>query len=235
MLSLHGLIWSRDEARAAALLGGEAEIRRSGRLSLIVGAVDPAATATPEGASIFAVRHNILLSRLAAEIDVLPARLGEGAAGAQALRGRLAARRPQVLAALRRVSGAAEYSLTFELAGDREPNAPPSADESGYLRRKLQARRARDHADAQRRALLAQTTRAAEAIARDCVVALGPSPARPQRRLGLSLLLDRSQTDALAALGAALAPKAEALGLSVAIVGPWPAYSFAAAADAEAA
>ncbi|MEL6977967.1 MAG: GvpL/GvpF family gas vesicle protein [Pseudomonadota bacterium] len=137
-------------------------------------------------------------------------------------------------------SGAAgSYAAGSPAAGSRaaELGASGAADDVAARdgRRYLQSRLSKRRSHARRRedmaALSEEMIAAARALARETVLAKGPTERRPQLRLDLALLLERGAESRLAAFGARFEAPARALGLELALIGPWAPFSFTGAPE----
>lgn len=252
MLLLHGVVAAANADAARARLertptvapGAPLVVLVSGRLALIATdasalGLDPSTAEAkfrdPDAAAALALAHTRILTDLAAELDVAPARLGAAAADARALAASLNGRRRALMAVLKRVAGAAEYAVQLIDAAPAAAPAPPAQPAQGakplsgraYLKAKLDRRRGVDAARQQRDALAKQIGEAAGQLAQECLTrAPQQTTDAPPRRLDLALLVARGRVHALAELAACFGPAAEAAGMTLRVVGPWAPFSF---------
>jgi hypothetical protein len=186
--------------------------------------------ADAEAIATLALLHHDILSRLARSMDLVPVTLGALFSGADAVLARLAAQSASFLSALGRIEGRAEFAV--KLTETAPATAAPVSAESGrgYLSA-LRARKEGVRADTVARARFAMELR--QMLARQAV-SFRDRPARPDpsRRvlIDLACLAPRGSETLAAILRESIGPKAEALGLSLRIEGPWPPYSFIAEA-----
>lgn len=253
MRVLHGVAAAADAERIeaalapyralAASVAPEARLglRRAGPFALVVtraggdaAARFAAALETMEGAERLALAHSALLNGLAAKVDILPARLGAAAPDDRTLRAQTRARAPALSAALARIAGCAEYALrlTERDPAPRAPAAPADVGGRAYLRRRLAARQAKEALGAAREAFLDGAAAAAGSIGRELRVVRGPTERRPRLALDIAVLAPRTAERDVERLAEAVAPRAEALGLDFAAIGPWAPFSFVEPSDA---
>ncbi len=253
MLVLHGAAAARDADRIEAALapfrpiaaavapGAALKVSKAGPVALIAteaGAADPAlflaALQDLATAERLALAHSTLLNGLAASIDILPARLSGALESEAALIEQALARAEALRAGLDRIAGAAEYALRLseKPAVSDAPRATPSQTTGrDYLKRKLDARRARDGRREAVDAFLDAALAAAESVGREVRAARGPTERRPSLVLDLAVLAPRAAEAEIETLTAAIAPRADALGLDFAAIGPWAPFSFADAPE----
>lgn len=186
---------------------------------------------SPEAAGAVAAAHNRLLSALIPDIDILPARLSGAFLSEQAVIDDAHARRAALTAALRRIGGAAEYSVrltaTQRKAAPTRPATITTKDGRSYLQTRLAKRRSGALKRAGLAELIDALSAASQLIARETVETRGPSERRPELRLDLALLLDRGAEPSLVALGERFSTAAEDQGLELTLIGPWAPFSFA--------
>jgi hypothetical protein len=175
-----------------------------------------------------ALAHEAVIERLMSAPAVAPLKLFTLFSGPQAARRRLAAKRPALLAALRRLAGAAEWGVRVH-ARPRPAAAAPAerpASGRGFLERKRDARRlAQEDLEATRAkarrgfATLGRLARAARQLP-------PPPGASPSLLLDAVFLVARPRQAAFEAAFERFATELAALGAEVVFSGPWPAYHF---------
>lgn len=242
-LMLHGVL--RDPAELQELegaFGGAAELRRCGALWAVVSPAPldraslEARFSNAEATAAIAFAHNRILASLAERSDVAPVALGAvvTAAGLPEL---ISARQSELLAVLERIAGCVEYGAKLHAGVRAEASPAPAASEPedgrAYLRslgRNLQRRRdARQSVEE----LQADVQARLAALAREALeLTPGPGP-RGRPLFSLALLTARAHVPRLIEEAEGLEQQAAALGLQLELSGPWPAYSFSRAPEAE--
>lgn len=179
-----------------------------------------------------ALRHHAILSAQAQMGAVVPARFGGAVSGPDAAAAHLAAGAARYARALARIGDGVEFALrlTRDPATARRPE-PTLAQDGGHGW--LRARAAERTAAASAAAAEAAAAVAALDALRPFVMAQAGGAGRaaaqgPVRVLDAALLVDRGRIAALREAAARLAARVGAQGLSLELLGPWPAYSFAA-------
>jgi hypothetical protein len=165
--------------------------------------------------------HHDIISNLAAQMDVLPARFPTWLADEEAIRRELECRRDDLVEALERVGGCVELAVTavWNAASDEIP--PPEAATSGreYLLGRQQAFSASDKRRARARQLADQTERL---IGADVVEVRHQVCPSATVALSSAVLVSRASAESVKARLA----RAEH-DVRILINGPWPPYTFA--------
>ncbi len=221
-LALHGIL---GEGAARCADAPPHALVAAGALTAIVSDA-PGGLDSQDGAVAAALAHDALLSAYHAQTTVAPVRLGICFSDSHELCAALEADAGRYAAMLARLEGRSEYGVTLEAAQtEAAPAGRGQADSGrGFLAAKAGQRTAK-RARGQQTSDLAQQI-AELAVARADGVTL--RQARPGRPLALACLLDQRSADALARALDPLAERARGLGLTLALRGPWPPYSFAA-------
>lgn len=235
-LLIHGVIPADAPEPAGAPAG-----RRLGFLApdgrALAGLVSP--LGADEGAAADAaeaLRHHDILAAHAALGDVAPARFGAAAQDEAAALACLCAHGAEWAEALDRIAGCVEWGARLTLAEAAAASPPVTDGGRDYLRARLEARRARETAEAIRTGAIAAIQHRLAESAKATVAHLPSHHAPgPRRILELALLAPRAAAEALTAAAEAAAREAARAGLALALSGPWPAYSFAAGPDGGAA
>jgi hypothetical protein len=195
--------------------------------------------ADPDVSAAISLAHHALLTRLAADVDLAPIRLGAACADDASVRTLLIAEGGSFRAALARIAGAREFAVTLT-PGAGEAAAPAAAPANG--RAFLQRRSA--EADA-RRQQGAAARGAAEAAFRSLLIHARAHAFQPPRRhaladqerrlLDAALLVPNDVASRFAEAVLAAQDAAAGSGCRLTVRGPLPAYSFVASPAAEAA
>jgi len=220
---VHGVLWAADAARL------EADVIAHDDLAALVSreADSPAAAQQAEAAIALALRHHERLSAAAARCDILPVRLGAFFGDEAAVRAMLAGAASAFRDRLQIAADAIEMALVVEDLGP--PAEPPGPSPGGvaYLR----ARAAALDADRRRGPRIAEALAGLEAelgaVARLTVRRPIDRQRGGARIFELALLIQRRAIQTASLLVSAKTGAAAALGLRIALDGPWPVYSFA--------
>jgi len=180
-----------------------------------------------------AMAHHDRLVRLSERHDVLPVRFGTVFSGAEPLRAHLDTNAAAFAASLKRISGCQEFGIRIGI--EATPNGTDTSTLGGapasggrqFLRQRRALRDRRSDIAAQRTALVERVTDAIATCARD----LRHAPRRDGDMVEASVLVSRTRAQPLFALHRTFEDAMARLGLSLAIRGPWPAYSFCAPED----
>lgn len=179
---------------------------------------------TAEALADLALRHNDILSAWAARGPVLPLRFGTVFSGPAALQDHLAREWPRLTRALQALGDSQEFVLRLRVLGDPVLAPEPSpATGRAFLARGRAARDLRRDLADRRLSLARELLSAATSLARQVTPAAAP---RADRILDAAVLLPRPKGPELAVLAAQHRAAATALGLDLALTGPWPAYGF---------
>jgi hypothetical protein len=194
--------------------------------------------ADPDASAALSLAHHELLTRLAADIDLAPVRLGAAYADVQSVRALLADQGDAFRAALARIAGAREFAVTLTpVAGQvAAPVSQPATGRAFLQRRSVEAdarRRqgeaARATAEAAFRTLLAHARTYAFQPPRRHALA-----EQEKRLLDAALLVAAEATPCFEDAVLAAQDAALAAGCRLTVRGPLPAYSFVAPQSAEA-
>ena len=222
LIYVYGIV---DEAPADLGLGLEGaplEAVAGPRAVAIVSAHERA----PEADEEALWQHEAVVERLMEDVVVLPMRFGATAAGTRQMEALLRSREEEFVGLLEVVRGAVELSVRAELpvtdaspASARGADAEPSGTE--YMRDRGQALHAAERAKERLHGPLKDLAR--RSLVLEAVGARGRSGA-----FRGAYLVDVGRVDAFAARVDGLAQELEG---DVSCTGPWPPYSFVAAAE----
>jgi hypothetical protein len=165
--------------------------------------------------------HHAIISGLAAQTDVLPARFPTWLADEESMRGELGRRRTDLVEALERVRGRVEIALTAIWTSPAEKEAPPEAATPGrwYLLGRQQAVTGSDRRRARARELADEIERLVGDDLVDVRHLLCPSATVA---LSSALLVPRARAENIKSCLTRTAHDVRIL-----INGPWPPYTFA--------
>ncbi|MEM6548590.1 MAG: GvpL/GvpF family gas vesicle protein [Pseudomonadota bacterium] len=220
---LHGVARQDQAGRIRDLsFPGLVQVRGTGIIGL-TSATDAAAVCDVGGATALAIEHDRVLRLLVACTDVVPVRFGAVFPSTSAVSRLIRTDAALWVRALKRVEGSQEFTLRLEL---------PPCDKSSivtatatYLRDRRRERtdrtRQKDSAKAIFRKLLVRLA--------ECGVEtrLSSGRSRVAAPFEVSLLVPRKASGQLARLMAETHRSAQLVGMSTALLGPLPPYSFA--------
>lgn len=178
-----------------------------------------------------AAAHNALLCAYAAKGDVLPVRFGTVFESTRDLQTSLTPRLSAYRVALAEIAGHAEFTLRATRAEAPISQRAPHPSGRAFLAARRAARHARVGQDQAEAAALASARATLNPCAR-ATVSIRPAAGE----IGAAaFLVAREAIGAFVAQAAACHADLAARGLTVAVAGPWPPYSFAPTAVSEAA
>lgn len=184
-----------------------------------------ALAATGESAAENALAHHAVLTAWMRHRTVLPTRFGAVFSDKAALAAAIGPAERRLAAALSSLEGRAEFALSLRRTGPAPPAEPAGQTGRAFLLAK-RAERDLGRSNAKAVAQLAHELSHHCAARCDRVLALSP---RGGTVLSLALLAAKNGFDGLQRSTTALAGRAAALGLTLSLTGPMPAYSFVAA------
>ena len=223
VLLLHGLIPTTPDMRPQK---PEHRLVRCGPITAISRLLDdPKAfeNSDPDAAAALAMQHHETLQLYCADHPVLPIALGTAFSGDAALLQALARDLPDYLAALDDLRDLAEYCVTLKC--DPTPTTPPPAPASGrdfLMQRRLDKGR-RDEVLQQQHSLAGQIANQLGAVARH--VTQGRAQ-HADRIINCAILVPRADIPRLIEIASVYDRSASALGMTLSMTGPWPAYSY---------
>lgn len=197
--------------------------------------------AHPDQAPELLIAHDRMIHALFAQGSILPSRFGMTLSCADAVRAWLADDAAALHARLAAVAGAGEWCLKIKTSGDQPPkpqapvtpSSPRPVGGAQFLKRKLSAKRAVEDGAQNRRQAVQALHAACTALAREHRVAAA-DPLKDWRFRG-HYLIDHRQKPQLTAIAQSQQAGLAALGLTLDLQGPLPAYSFCAAPNTGAA
>ena len=178
--------------------------------------------------SACALAHEAVIEPLMSAPAVAPLKLFTLFSGEQAARRRLMAKRPVLLATLRRLAGGAEWGVRVH-ARPRPPVAAIAerpASGRGFLERKRDARRLAQQDLEEARATAQRGFKTLGRVARAARQLPPPPGAAPTLLLDAVFLVARQRQAAFDAAFERIATELSAGGADVVLSGPWPAYHF---------
>jgi len=180
-------------------------------------------TLPPEQIADWALAHNTILSAYCGDIGLLPMQIGAIFSDEAAIQAEVCHREATFSASLRALAGLREYTLRLCVT-ERDP-APAVVCETGrdHLRARHAARGHRQRQETARRAFARDVLAEIDKAATQVMPAGAP---KQDRLLDCVFLIPISFVPRLHQIAMERHGAADALGLDLHIVGPWPPYSF---------
>lgn len=178
---------------------------------------------TPEQVAAWALSHNAILSAYCAKEGLLPMQVGSIFSDDAAIRARIEMRKDPLLRAVDTLATLREYTLQLRVRDVSQSVQVMCDTGRDHLRARRDARTRRSTLEADRHALARAILDQIDRLS----FQMGPAGApKPKRLLDCVLLIAVSDVGKLQAIAGDWDRAAQALGLELEIIGPWPAYSF---------
>lgn len=208
---------------------GNHSLIRVGDLTAVVSETDENKADASEAAMIeAALNHHKLLAGFVAHGTILPVKFGTILQSETGLRDHVARQAKRYRTALERLKGLREYGVRLSaISNPAKPETDAQCGGRAFLRARLSARQHRDTLGRRRRAFAHAVVQELRKHASDLSEAESPQQGR---LVDIAALLSSDQVCDVVALGRQVADQASALGLTLALRGPQPPYSFAAKA-----
>lgn len=220
---LHGLVMATNDRSPPETSPSHTRLDCGRVMALVSTAPDGIRSLDPDGVATLALRHHAILQAYCDSGAVLPMRFGSVFSSTDALRLHIAPRADQMKIALEYLDTMQEYTLRLAFADHPLPVPQPARTGREFLARGRDLRDLR-HGLAERRRVLADDLSNAVRLIATRVEPAGTP--RPDRALDLVMLVKADAVEHLPALAARFCVQARALGLDLALTGPWPAYSY---------
>lgn len=188
--------------------------------------------ADPDAVASLAVAHNARLSDTAAQMDVLPLRLGTICADQTGVRALLEREGDRFRKGLSHISDALEMGVRVTVEAsvpDAELSSQSAKSGRDYLRRRAQATANRRSASGDRMQFMNTVMETLAPLTRDVrklPQAARSQPQAAQRLMDVAFLVRRPDRETFAKTVESLNAAATRHGLGLSLNGPWPAYNF---------
>lgn len=183
---------------------------------------DTAKTPPDELAAAMLKHHQVLLA-YCVDYALLPMRFGSIFSGSDAIGEAMSKQTVSLIRALDTLSNHREYSI--ELLTEPLPKSPPAQSQTGraFLNRRMKARNQRRNISADRREFAnGVQARVSKLVGKN----LGIGASNSEKLLNLTTILSPNDLHLFRELALDIQAEARAFGVSLKVMGPWPAYHF---------